>query len=214
MGTTPPEPSATPADAAMSTAREPFGNLQFIADYRVSMEVFGVAADGTVRWYQQAGRARADFAGRIGTEDVQVVFISEPSYGSGQFRYLCSRQAQVCLEFDEDDFGVFESQPPEAVVFLIAPKLDARQQGFGIFDESSRREVAGEATSCFETSEGDDPSQSKELCSTEDGIVLVLEERSTNVVISLEASSLARDVDGAVFEAPFPALDQELAPRN
>jgi len=162
-----------PDDTQLAQRAALFEQADFRAAYTFSISTQEGSTSGTLTWYQKRGKARGDFTGMVGTENVEVIVIPGPGYPSEEFLYVCRPQQETCSQFRLEDeqqgYGV-----DIGLIVLGSVLLDGREFSEAVYvTATSKRTVAGEEAECFQGTGVEGASiETGEVCLTADGIAL------------------------------------------
>ena len=95
----------------------------FHGTYTLRATVDGQVIDGSVTWQRKMARMRADFAGKVGDqeEDVIAIVIAGANYPAVQSIFVCKATENSCREENPD--ASTGSYPMEAVPSALAVQL-------------------------------------------------------------------------------------------
>ncbi len=208
-GPTPAPTLESPAEELLRRAGS-FEETEFSATYDMLAEFDGGVIEGTFTWYQKKGSARGDFSGKLGDQNSDFVLIPGPGYPSESFHYVCHVDMKTCVESrpESEESAYVDGQYP---VVLGAILISAEEFGEAFpVDTASRQQIEGQETVCFMAPSAVNESfESGEVCVTDDGVVLRMNQESVNGnTFSLDAIEFSRAVDDDVFELPYPVIDQ------
>ncbi len=177
----------------------------FAGTYRLQVNVEGSRIDGTATWYRKGAQARADFAGTVDGQAVNMNVITGPNYPADDLLYVCRLDAQTCSEAVRAVDGAYATELLPAVIPLLLLDVGILAAGLNFYDEATRT-IVGQPASCFVgRSESEPPGlvDHGEVCLTDGGLPLLITAAGTSRTISLTAIETPGGVSDRDFELPY-----------
>ena len=177
----------------------------FAGTYTLRVNFEGSRLDGTVRWYRKGTQARADFAGTVDGQTVNMNVITGPNYPADDLLYVCTPDAQTCTEAVQAVNGDYATDLLPAVIPLRLLDVSILATGLNFYDEAART-IVGEPALCFVgRSESDPPGpvDHAEICLTDAGLPLLITAAGTSRTMSLTAMETPGGVSDRDFELPY-----------